>query len=913
MASGKAAPPEHLANAVRAPRSVGQTVRFTLNGKPAEVGAALEDSALDLLRDRCGLISPKDGCSPQGQCGCCVVLVDGAPRVSCAMSADKCQGKAIVTLEGLPAEERQLWASAFVAAAGLQCGFCIPGIVMRGKAILDKNPAPSRREIAKLLDVHLCRCTGYTKILDAIELAARVKRGECPMPVPEEDGRVGKSLARYQGLDLAMGDRPYVDDLKLPEMLEGAVLLSEHARAVIRGIDTTEAERHPGVIAVVTAKDVPGQNRVGLIYEDWPPFVGVGMTTSMVGDVLAAVAAVDEHTARAAAKLIKVDYEVLRPIVDPDESIRPDAPRINATHENVLGHSVIRRGDADAALAVSAHVVTGTWQTQRIEHLYLEPEACVAYLVDTKPAPGVGVKLFTQGQGIFDDRRQVAKFLGLAEDDVEVELIPNGGAFGGKEDMSIQAQTALLAWVTGRPVKLALNREESVRLHPKRHPIKMTYTVGCDASGKLTAVKARMLGDSGAYASVGAKVLERAAGHACGAYNVPCVDVEAVAAYTNNVPCGAFRGFGANQAQFAMEGAMDMLADALHMDRWDFRFLNALEVGHTFASGQVFEKSVGLKKTLLAIKPHYDAAVAAGKAVGVACGIKNSGIGNGALEWGKVRLVVEEPDAAGLIPVSLYNGYTEMGQGLLTVLIQCAVEATGIAARHFRAKVDSTYQLGCGQTTGSRATLLGGRAAVCAARKLRADLDAGKTLADLVGRVYVGDELIDDTTQLGKEPKPGQKIKTHTAFGFATQLVILDGEGKLEKVVAAHDVGRAINPALCAGQVEGAVHMGLGYALTEDLPCDELGRPVTHSMREIGVLRAKDTPEIQVVLVEEHEPEGPYGAKGVGEIGLVPTAGAVASALYAFDRVRRYTLPMKDSPAARAIGVGKIKARPARP
>jgi selenium-dependent xanthine dehydrogenase len=901
------APVRHIPGGTRPPATPGPLVRFTLNGRPTEVISSPEDSALDLLRERCGLISPKDGCSPQGQCGCCVVLVDGTPRVTCAMSADKCTGKTIVTLEGLPTEERELWARSFVAAAGLQCGFCIPGIVMRGKSILDKNPRPTRKEIAKLLDVHLCRCTGYTKILDAIELAASVKRGEKSLPPLEEDGHVGKSLARYQGVELAMGDRPYTDDLKLPDMLEGAVLLSEHSRATIRGIDTTGAERMPGVVAVVTAKDVPGQNRVGLIYEDWPPFIGVGMTTSMVGDVLAAVAAVDEHTARAALKLIQVDYEVLPPLVDPDKSIEPGAPRLNPNHDNVLGHSVIRRGDADKALVESAHVVTGTWQTQRIEHLYLEPESCVAYAIDG-PDGRTGVKLFTQGQGIFDDRRQVAKFLGLSEDDVEVELVPNGGAFGGKEDMSIQAQTALLAHRTGRPVKLALTREESIRLHPKRHPIRMTYTVGCDALGKLTAVKARMIGDSGAYASVGAKVLERAAGHACGAYNVPNVDVEAVAAYTNNVPCGAFRGFGANQAQFAMEGAMDLLADELGEDRWEFRFKNALEVGHTFASGQVFEKSVGLKKTLLAIRPYYEAAKAAGKACGIACGIKNSGIGNGALEWGKVRLVVEPKDPTGLVPLSLYNGYTEMGQGLLTVLIQCAVEATGIPAKHFRAKVDSTYQLGCGQTTGSRATLLGGRAAVVAGKKLRADLDAGRSLDDLIGRVYEGDDLIDDTTALGKEPRPGHKLKTHTAFGFATQLVLLDAEGKLEKVIAAHDVGRAINPALCAGQVEGSVHMGLGYALTEELPCDETGRPVTHSMREIGVLRAKDTPDIEVILVEEHEPEGPYGAKGVGEIGLVPTAPAVASALHAFDGIRRFTLPMKDSPAARAIGVGKIKA-----
>lgn len=891
-------PREHVPGAVRPSPVEGPTVRFRLNGKDVAVVAHPEDSALDLLRERCGLTSPKDGCSPQGQCGCCLVLVDGHPRVTCAMGAAKVEGKKIETLEGLSAEERDLWARSFVAAAGLQCGFCIPGIVLRGKAILEKTPNPSRKEIAKHLDVHLCRCTGYTKILDAIELAGRVKRGECQVPPLETDGRVGKSLARYEGLDLAMGDRAYVDDLRLPAMLEGAVLQSAHARAVVRAIDTSEAERMAGVVAVVTAKDVPGQNLVGIFYEDWPPFVGVGMTTSMVGDVIAAVAAVDEHVARAAAKAIRVEYDVLEPVVSPEASIAEGAPRINPTHENKLGHSVIRRGDADAALAASAHVVSGTWQTQRIEHLYLEPESCVAYPTDR------GVKLFTQGQGIFDDRRQVAKFLALAEDDVEVELVPNGGAFGGKEDMSIQAQTALLARVTGRPVKLALSREESIRLHPKRHPIRMHYTVGADESGKLTAVKVRMLGDSGAYASVGSKVLERAAGHACGAYDVPNVDVEAIAAYTNNVPCGAFRGFGANQAQFAMEGAVDLLAEKLGMDRWELRYRNALEVGHTFASGQVFEKSVGLKKTLLAVKPAYDAARAAGKAAGIACGIKNSGIGNGALEWGKVRLVVDSPEQ-----VSLYNGYTEMGQGLLTVLIQCAVESTGLPAGLFRAKVDSTYQLGCGQTTGSRATLLGGRAVVVAGKKLRADLDAGGTLAGLVGRVYEGDELIDDTTALGKAPKPGKKLKTHTAFGFATQLVILDGDGRLEKVVAAHDVGRAINPALCAGQIEGSVHMGLGYALTEELPCDPSGMPVTFSMRDIGPLRAKDTPEIEVILVEDYEPEGPYGAKGVGEIGLVPTAPAVQGALHAFDGVRRFTLPMKDSPAARAIGVGKIKAR----
>nr|HMR09045.1 molybdopterin-dependent oxidoreductase [Polyangiaceae bacterium] len=563
------------------------------------------------------------------------------------------------------------------------------------------------------------------------------------------------------------------------------------------------------------------------------------------------------------------------------------------THENLLSRSLITRGNVDEALAESAHVVRGTWQTQRIEHLYLEPEAALA-----EPLPDGKLALFTQGQGIFDDRRQVAGLLAIPEDDLYVELIPNGGAFGGKEDMSVQSQTALLAQRTGRPVRLVLNREESIRIHPKRHPIKMEYAVGADAEGRLTAVKARMIGDSGAYASVGGKVLERAAGHACGPYRVANVHVEAFALYTNNPPCGAMRGFGANQSNFAMEGAMDLLAEAVGIDSYEIRDRNIVALGDVFSTGQVLDKSVGIRRTLEAVKDIYYAAKKAGRAVGIACGLKNTGIGNGVQEWGKCRLVVEQDQT-----VSLYNGYTEMGQGLLTVLTQFAVEVTGLPAAVFRPKVDSTFALGCGQTTGSRATLFGGLAVKSAAEKLKAELDQGKTLGDLMGRVFAADVIKDDTTALGADVP---KIKTHTSFGYATQVCILDEAGKLDRFVAAHDVGRVVNPALCAGQVEGSIHMGLGFALTEELPCEN-GMPVTFKMRDIGVLRARDMPKTEVILIEEPEPEGPFGAKGVGEIGLVPTAGAVAGALAAFDGIRRYTLPMKDSPAAKAISVGRIR------
>ena len=869
-----------------------KTIKFQLNGVEREARIHPGQSLLEVLRDDFKVTSPKDACSPQGQCGCCLALVDGRPKTTCSVPAEKAEGKSVLTLEGVPETERGLYARAFQLSAGLQCGFCTPGLVLRIKWLTDQGRLLSREEIAKGLDGHLCRCTGYVKILDAVELIQSAKNGR-PLPEPTEEGGVGAPLQRYQGGEMALGARSFVADLEAEGLLHGAVLLSPHARARVMRIDTSRARALPGVVAVATARDVPGERWVGLIYPDWPVFVAEGEEVRAVGDVLAAVAAESPRIAREAAALVEVEYQPLAPVLDPAVAIRSDAPRVNPKHENILSVTRFARGDVEAGLAASAHVVSGTWATQRIEHLFLEPEAALAV-----PLPDGRLHLYTQGQGIFDDRRQVASVLGEPEERLFVELVPNGGAFGGKEDMSIQAQTALLARLAKRPVRMVLTREQSIRMHPKRHPITMEYTVGCDAEGRLTAAKVRLLGDSGAYASVGGKVLERAAGHACGPYRVPAVQVEAIAAYTNNPPCGAMRGFGVNQTSFAIEGCVDLLAARVGIDAWEMRFRNALRVGDTFTTGQVLEKSVGLERTLLAVKDSYYAARKEGRAVGIACGVKNSGIGNGAVEYGKCRLVVERDGKVGL-----YAGFTEMGQGLLTILTQCAAEVTGLPSTTFLPRVDSRFELGAGQTTGSRATLLGGRAAVDAAKKLRADLEEGRSLAELAGREYVGEIVIDDTTAPGKT-KNG-KVKTHTSFGWATQVVILDGKGALARVVAAHDVGRAINPQQCEAQIEGSVHMGLGYALTEELPCRD-GMPVTFKLRDIGVLRAQHMPEVQVILVEDPEPEGPFGAKGVGEIGLVPTAGAVAGALEAFDGVRRRRLPMKDSPAARAINVGRI-------
>jgi selenium-dependent xanthine dehydrogenase len=857
-----------------------QQIDFTLNGQSRTVEIEEKDSLLNLLREGCGLISPKDGCSPQGQCGCCTVIVNERAVVACAMPAAGIAGKHVTTLEGFAEQDRQVFADAFIAAGGLQCGFCTPGIVVRAKVLLDKNPTPTDDEIDRILSMHHCRCTGYVKIVDSIKMAAQAFNGVPITPV-DNSGRVGTSTPRYQARDLVLGDRPYIDDITVPDMLHGAVLLSEHPRALVKSVDTSAARSIAGVIAVVTARDTPGERYQGLIYKDWPIFVAEGEESRCVGDVIAAVAAVDRRTARAAARAIVVDYEVREPVTSPEHALKPDAPQIHSKG-NLLSKSEINRGDADEALKASAHVVTHTFQTQFIEHMFLEPESCLAM------PEGDGLRIYTQGQGVFDDRRQCASFLGMPEEKLFVSLVSNGGAFGGKEDMSIQAQTALLARVAGRPVKLTLSREESLLLHPKRHPIKMTYTVGCDAEGQLTAVKASMIGDKGAYASVGSKVLERAAGHCTGPYKVDNVHVVSLAVYTNNPPCGAMRGFGANQAAFAIESMMDMLAEKVGIDGWDIRYRNALDVGDKFCTGQQLESSVGLKRTLEAVRDVYRGA----KYAGIACGIKNVGIGNGMPEYGKAMLEVGGEGA-----VTIYTGFTEMGQGLFTVLLQTACEETGLPPEIFQVEADTRYALDCGQTTASRGTVLGCRAVQEAARKLKADLNAKATLRDLAGRTYYGEVKLDDTTSLEAN---AEKPKTHFAYGFATQVVILDDSGGLQKVVAAHDVGKVMNPAQLEGQIEGSIHMGLGYALTEEFRVDN-GVPQNLTVNSQGLLRARHMPEVEIIFVEAEHPDGPYGAKGVGEIGLVPTAPAVAGALYRYDGVRRFTLPMKDSPAAKRL------------
>jgi xanthine dehydrogenase molybdenum-binding subunit len=817
------------------------------------------------------------------------VLVDGRAVVSCAQRAEHAEGRHVVTQEGLEPAERDRWADAFVVSGASQCGFCSPGILMKAEALLAKNGSPTREEIGKALAGNLCRCTGYLKIVDAVELVARSRLGE-PMPEPDRSGRIGSRTARYEGRELALGDKPYINDLTAPGMLHGALRFAGHPRARLMRIDPGPARAHPGVVAVLLAGDVTGQRSQGLITADWPQLVAEGEITRYVGDVLAIVVAETRHAAREAAALVGVEVEVLDPIVDPFAAMEPGAPEL---HEggNVLSTSVVKRGDVVAALEGSAHVLTETFQTQVIEHAFLEPESAFAV-----PEPDGTVHVSSQGQGVWEDRRQVASFLGWPEDRVRVTQVSNGGAFGAKEDLNVQCHAALAAVATGRPVLLTLSRAESLAFHPKRHPLTMTYTVGCDADGRLTGVRARIVGDTGAYASVGDKVLERAAGHACGPYRFDAVDVESTAVYTNNPPNGAMRGFGVNQVAFAIDGMLDRLAELVGVDPWEMRWRNALEVGDRFGTGQILGEGVGIKACLEAVRDAYRGA----RYAGIGCGVKNTGIGNGLKESGHAIL---RPESDG--SVTLFHSWTEMGQGVNTVLLQIVCEELGLTADRVHVVVDTMRELDTGQTTASRSTVLGGRAIQEAAKKVRAELNGGN-LQDLAGREFAGEVVIDWTTKPGT---PGiENPVTHFAYAWAVQVVVLDDEGHVEKVIAAHDVGKALNPTLVEGQVEGGVHMGLGFGLTEDFAI-EGGVPTSTTLKSLGIIPAPRMPEVETIIVEVPQPEGPYGAKGAGEIGLVPTAAACAGALRAFDGRWRTRLPMRDSAAAAALVPRLVSAR----
>jgi len=847
-------------------------MQFTINGIKKEYNGDPELPLVRYLREREHILSPKDGCAPQAACGCCTVELNGKSVLSCVIPMRKVADGHVVTIEGIGEYRQRVFANAFVEKSGVQCGFCTPGIVMQAKVLIDNNPSPTREEVAAALNHNLCRCTGYKKIIDSILFAAEAIRDLKEIPAVTTDGRVGRRHPKYNSADAVLGRSPFVADVQLDGMVHGALKFSDHPRAKVLSIDVSRAKKLDGVIRVITAGDIPGNRYTGLIVPDWPLMIALGEETRYIGDVIAAVIAETEDIARAAAGLINIRYQVLPPLTDPETALAPDINKIHPKG-NLLSETNIDRGKTEIALKESAYISSGVYNTQRIEHGFMETECSVARM------SGDTVEVLSQGQGVYEDRKQIAGLLGLPLEKVRVILVPNGGGFGGKEDLTVQGHAALFAFLLKKPVRVALTREESIIMHPKRHPLRMKYTLGCDKNGKLTALKADILGDTGAYASVGMKVLERAAGHATGAYFIPNVIVRSKAVYTNNIPCGAMRGFGVNQVTFAIENCIDDLCEQGGFDRWQFRYDNALTEGDMTSTGQIIRAGAGVKETLLSVKDIFRNA----KYAGIACGIKNTGIGNGMADEGRIRIEIISGEK-----VILHHGWTEMGQGVNTMAVQFLCEETGINPDIIEVIVDTASGAISGMTTASRATSIIGNSIHDTCKKLRADL-AGNSLSELSGNVYHGHWTCDWTTKPGDTSR---EIVTHYSYSYATQVVTLDDEGNIDTIYAAHDAGKIINPSLFEGQIEGSVHMGLGYAISEDLEMKD-GFPLSTKLRSCGILRAKQMPEVKVIGIEVPDPNGPHGAKGVGEIGLVPTAGAVANAFYQYDGTRYFTLPIK--------------------
>jgi selenium-dependent xanthine dehydrogenase len=806
------------------------------------------------------------------------VIVNGKAVRACALTVAKVQGKSVTTSEGLSARERDVYAWAFGEVGAVQCGFCMPGMLISAKALLDANPTPTAAEVKSAIRYNLCRCTGYTKIERAIQLAATALGNGGAHEAGPTTGRVGERLVRPDAHEKLLGSGEFVDDIEVPGMLHGAVLRAKFPRALVKKINIAAAGAFPGVEVVLTAKDVPGERLIGHVVYDWPVMIAEGEETRYVGDALAVLAATTKEAAHRAIELIEVEYEEREPLLSPAAALAENAPSLHPKG-NVLSTTVLKRGDVERAIAEARHVLTNHYSTPRQEHAFLEPESALAV-----PTQCGSLTVYTAGQSVYDDHREIVRMLGIAGEKVRIISKFVGGGFGGKEDMSVQHHAALLAWHSGRPVKLTLTRNESLRVHPKRHPMEIDCTTACDENGKLTAVRVRLVADTGAYASLGGPVLQRACTHAAGPYQIDNVDIEGRAIYTNNIPSGAFRGFGVTQTCFAMESNLNLLARAVGISPWEMRFLNAIEPGGVLSNGQIADQGTALKETLMAVKDVIDAHPDAG----IACAFKNTGKGVGVKDVGRVKLKIENGK------VVICTSAACMGQGIATVVLQIVAQTTGLGKSMLTVHApDTDVTPDSGTSTASRQTTVTGEAARRAANLLKQEL-SHRVLAELEGESFFGE--FDCVTDPMTSDRPNRV--SHVAYGYATQVVLLDEAGKVQKVIAAHDVGRAINPNGVEGQIEGGVVMGMGYALTEEFSVRNGAPAVTYGT--IGLLRSTQTPEIECRIIEKNQAELAYGAKGIGEIVMIPTAPAIACAYWQRDGKLRTSLPLRETPYSRS-------------
>ena len=845
--------------------------RINVNSKHTETNE--NKSLLRYLRDDLRITSAKDGCS-EGACGTCTILFDGEAVKACTLTTKMADGHSIVTVEGLTEWEKRVYDYAFGKAGAVQCGFCIPGMVMAAKGLLDKVPDPSEEEIRFAIRNNICRCTGYVKIVEAINLAARIFR-EGGLEEEKEEWKIGARVKRPDVREKVLGYGKYPDDLYVDGMLHAVALRSKYPRAKLLSLDKEEALKEEGVVAIFTAQDIPGKKTVGHIVKDWEAMIGIGETTRFLGDPVALVVADTRDHADRAKDKIKVEYEVLPFISSIDEAKKEGAVLVHPEYKgNIAQERHISRGDAEKAIAESDFTYTAVFSTPHTEHAFLEPECALSIPTEE------GVRIYSTDQGVYDTQHETAPMLGLPYDKVEVFNCLVGGGFGGKEDVTVQHLSALAAFLLKKPVKMKLSRSESLLFHPKRHPMREKITIGVDKKGRIKGVMAEVEADTGAYQSLCGPVLERACTHASGPYNYQNFKIDGYAYYTNNPPSGAFRGFGVTQTCFGLESSLDRLAEMVGISGWEIRYINAIKPGDELPNGQIADSSTGLKETLEAVKSDYYN----NEIVGIACAMKNAGVGVGLPDYGRVTLKVEDSK------VIIKCAGSCIGQGLWSVLKQIVADVSGIDGDDIIVEKANTFAPDSGTTSGSRHTTITGEAARRASLLIKKELE-GKTLKDLEGEEYYA-EYLGKTDKLGSPlPHP----VSHVAYGYATQLCVLNKEsGKIEKMIAAHDVGRAINPLSLEGQIEGGVVMGMGYALRERYRLDKC-KPM-EKYGSLGLFRADELPPIEAKVIEKEGLDVASGAIGVGEITCIPTAPAIANAYRKLDGIERNSLPLPNTP-----------------
>lgn len=888
-----------------------QTYTLIVNGEKRQVTAAPKTMLMDVLRDQLHLTGTKDGCG-KGHCGSCTVIQDGEAVRSCLVQMRRADGSEILTIEGLVGPDGELdpVQQAYIEQGATQCGFCTPGFIMATKALLDKNPNPSLEEIYKAHQWNICRCTGHNSIIRAIYQAAGQEVPALP-PVKSPLRAISRPLPRPDAVDKVSGKGIYADDLYVAGMLHARALRSEYPHARLLKVDVSQAQALKGVVAVLTADDIPGEKDCGIHEQDWP--VLAYDKVRYVGDAVALVAAETEEIAAEALDLIEVEYEPLPVVTGPKEAAAEDAPAVHAAG-NLMEHFHIELGDLEAGFAAADVIVEQEYTTQTVEHAFIEPEAGLAM-----PEADGSLTVYCGGQIPFSDRRQIAASLAIPEEKVRVVNCLIGGAFGGKEDVSVQIHTALLAQATGRPVKMVFSREESLKYHPKRHATIINLKTGVDKEGKLVAHRAEIYGDAGAYASLSGHVMLRATTHSAGPYEVPNMVGDTYAMYTNNVPSGAFRGFGVVQSTFAMESQMDILAEKLGISPVEIRRRNVLAEGKQTIAKQVLTESCGLPQALELVaaemEKHKFEAVEGSKrrGWGVGCAYKNVGFGSGAYDAAGAEVELFANGRA-----AVRAGAAEIGQGLVGVLAQVVSEELGVPYDQVEVLVADTGRTLDGlATTASRQSYITGNAARYASQEVRTllSLTAAEMLDVPPESVSFADgevrsngksvslaELVAAARREGRVPKisyqyvaPDVGQYQHFAFGFAAHAALVEvdvesGETTVLKVVAANDVGRVLNPLALQGQIEGSVSMGLGMALQENFIMEE-GQVKTDTLRKCNLPTIDQTPEVVSFFVEEETADGPYGAKGVGELPLIPTVPAIVNAIYNATGLRCYNLP----------------------